>query len=114
MARVTQFDRHQIKAEVMRKGVTKYGQDFSLWFLSWLYHEKISAVPGALRANPQSRKGKIIVAHFLGKEPKTLWPGEDWRRMDLTYTPCLRSQATTEQFRSARQNEPLSQTREAA
>lgn len=110
----SQLDRHAIRADVMREGRQRFGAGFTLQFLSWAYGEQLSTVSDALRADPQSRRGKIIVAHFLEADPQDLWPEDQWGSMLRTYHPSLRSNATPSAFQKARQNNSTRQTREAA
>lgn len=72
------MDRHAIKASVMREGIARYGDRFTLALLNDAYGQPTGTIGAVLRRNPQSRKGKIIVAHFLGEDPHQLWPGEEW------------------------------------
>jgi lambda repressor-like predicted transcriptional regulator len=112
--RPLQRDRHAIRADVMRLGRQRFGAGFTLQFLSWAYGEQLSTVSDALRADPQSRRGKIIVAHFLGADPQDLWPDDRWGSMLRTYHPSLRLNATPQAFQKARQNNRRGQTQEAA
>ncbi|GGB55363.1 hypothetical protein GCM10011316_29270 [Roseibium aquae] len=112
--RPSQRDRHAIRADVMRSGRQRFGAGFTLQFLSWAYGEQLSTVSDALRADPQSRRGKIIVAHFLGADPEDLWPDDRWGSMLRTYHPSLRPNATPSAFQKARQNKSSRQTRVAA
>lgn len=108
-------DHHTIRGDVTRKGHARYGKGFSFIFLDAAYGQPRGTIGAVLCTKPRSRKGKIIIAHFLGTDPRQLWPGEEWNGMIETFRPTLRKNFTPAEHAKERQKlMPISDMETAA